>query len=191
MAKKFKKKNYYTTSEVAKILHVAVGSVINWVDDGEIKAVVTPGGHRKIPVRELITFLEKHHYDIPPELIIRKMVYLIDDEQETHDFFIHMFKNIKGFDLKGFFSGTEALLAMGQESPRIIIVDILMPDFDGLQVMRKMKETDKLKDTHIIAISGDSSKKDESLKAGANVFLQKPFNIKDFKKAISDADDEE
>ena len=40
MAKKLKKKNYYTTSEVAKILHVAVGSVINWVDDAEIKAAV-------------------------------------------------------------------------------------------------------------------------------------------------------
>ena len=41
------KKDYYTTSEVAKLLSVAVGSVINWVDDGKLEAIVTPGGHRK------------------------------------------------------------------------------------------------------------------------------------------------
>ncbi|MCK4797104.1 MAG: response regulator [Spirochaetes bacterium] len=183
--KKLKRKEYYSTSEVANILKVAVGSIINWVDNGEINAIITPGGHRKIPLKDLLSFLESHNYEIPSELIIKKLVYLIDDEQTTHDFFSHMFKNIKGFELKCFFSGTEALLAIGQTPPRIMIVDILMPDFDGIQVIKNIKESNKLKSIHIIAISGDSSKKQNSLNAGGDVFLQKPFSILEFKDAIA------
>lgn len=182
--KKIKRKEYYTTSDVASILHVAVGSVINWVDDGEINAVITPGGHRKIPFKDLIKFLESHNYEIPSELVIKKLVYLVDDEQETHDLFETMFKSIRGFDLKGFFSGTEALMAMGMEPPKVIIVDILMPDIDGVQVIKNIKGNDKLKHVHIIAISGDNSKEQEALDAGADVFLKKPFTLEEFKDAI-------
>ena len=87
--------------------------------------------------------------------------------------------------MRGFFSGTEVLLTMGQDPPKIIIVDILMPDFDGLQVIKNIKTNAKLKDVYIIAISGDMTKKEESIKAGANVFLKKPINLDEFRDAIT------
>ncbi len=183
--KTLKKKKYYTTSEVAGILNVAVGSVINWVDSDEINAVITPGGHRKIPFKDLVKFLETHNYELPIELEVEKNVYLVDDDKQTHDVFSQIFKNINGFSLKGFYSGTEVLLAMGKEPPRIIIVDILMSDFDGIKVMKNIKSNEKLKDVYIIAISGDVSKRQDSLDAGANVFLKKPISIDDIKKAIN------
>lgn len=179
-----KRKKYYTTSEVADILNVAVGSIINWVDSHEINAVVTPGGHRKIPFKDLIAFLETHNYEIPAELIVRKDVFLVDDDKKTHDLFNEMFKSIKGYNLKVFYSGTEVLLAMGKEPPKIIIVDVLMPDFDGIQVIKNIKNNSRLKNVHIIAISGDTSKKQSSLDAGANVFLAKPIILKEMKSAI-------
>lgn len=182
--KKLKKKEFYTTSDVASILHVAVGSVINWVDAGEINAVITPGGHRKIPFKELIKFLEAHNYEIPPELVVKKVVYLIDDEKVSHDLFANIFEALKGYELKSFYSGTEALVALGQDPPRIIIVDVLMPDFDGVQVIKNIKANDKLKNIHIIATSGDISKKSDALAAGANVFLPKPFTMEELQEAL-------
>jgi excisionase family DNA binding protein len=183
--KKIRRKEFYTTSEVASILHVAVGSVINWVDAGSINAFITPGGHRKIPFKDLIKFLETHNYEIPAELVIKKVVYLVDDERATHSLFTSIFENLRGYDLRSFYSGTEALVAIGQEPPKIIIVDILMPDFDGNQVIKKIKENEKLKGINIIAISGDPGKKDIAVKAGANVFLSKPFNTNDFIEALT------
>jgi len=186
---KYKRKEYYTTSEIAKILHVAVGSVINWVDANEINAIITPGGHRKIPYKELIRFLKEHNYDIPQELLAKKSVILVDDEKEIHNFFSEIFKNIEGFDLSCFTSGTEALISMGKNIPEIIIVDILMPDFDGIQVIKNIKSNENFKDVYIIAISGDAHKKDDALNAGANVFLKKPFDIEEFKSAIAKLED--
>jgi excisionase family DNA binding protein len=186
-----KRKEYYTTSEMAKILHVAVGSIINWVDDGQINAIITPGGHRKIPYKELIKFLTTHKYDIPQELLRKKLVFLVDDEDEMHSFFKQIFKNIDGFELKCFSSGTEALISMGKNQPEIMIVDILMPDIDGIQVIKNIRSNKNFNDIHIIAISAIIDKKENSLNAGANVFLKKPFDIKEFKKAIFNEDEEE
>jgi len=180
-----KKKKYYTTSEVANILHVAVGSVINWVDSKEINAVITPGGHRKIPYEDLVTFLDTHNYEFPEELSITRNVYLVDDDKQAHELFGSIFKNMKGYSLKDFYTGTEVLLAMGKEQPKIIIVDILMSDFDGIQVIKNIKVNEKLKGVHIIAISGDSSKKQESIDAGANLFLQKPISLEELQEAIT------
>ncbi len=179
-----KRKEFYTTSEVAKILHVAVGSVINWVDNKQIKAIITPGGHRKISVTDLVSFLETHNYATPSFLLDKKLVYLIDDEDYVHDFFSEVFKNIQGVELRKFFSGTEALLSMGKESPEIIVVDILMPDVDGIKVISNIRTNESLKNIQIIAISGDSSKKDISLSSGADIFIKKPIEINEFKKAF-------
>ena len=186
-----KRKEYYTTSEMAKILHVAVGSIINWVDDGQINAIITPGGHRKIPYKELIRFLTMHKYDIPQELLRKKLVFLVDDEDQMHSFFKQMFKNIDGFELKCFSSGTEALISLGKNQPEIMIVDILMPDIDGIQVIKNIRSNKNYSGIHIIAISAIVDKKENSLNAGANVFLKKPFDIKEFKKAIFNEDEEE
>ena len=178
------KKKYYTTSEVANILHAAVGSVINWVDSKEINAVITPGGHRKIPYEDLIKFLETHNYEMPDDLKGMKNIYLVDDDKNAHEVFGNMFKNMKGYNLKGFYTGTEVLLAMGKEQPKIIIVDILMSDFDGIQVIKNIKNNEKFKEVQIIAVSGDSSKKEASLEAGANLFLNKPISIEILQDAI-------
>ena len=75
---------------------------------------------------------------------------------------------------------------MGKEPPKIIIVDVLMPDFDGIEVVKNIKNNIKLKNVFIIAISGDVSKKKASLEAGANIFLAKPISLENIKKIVSE-----
>lgn len=187
-----KRKEYYTTSDMAKILHVAVGSVINWVDDGQIDAILTPGGHRKIPYKEVIRFLKSHNYEVPKDLLAKKLVYLVDDEEDIHSFFGQIFKNIEGFELNSFYSGTDALISIGKQIPEIIIVDILMPDIDGIQVIKNIRAKQAYSSIHIVAISANLEKKEDAMKAGANVFLKKPFDVNDFKDAlIKDYEEEE
>ncbi len=179
-----KRKDFYTTSEVAKILHVAVGSVINWVNNKQIKAIVTPGGHRKISNNDLLDFLKELNYVIPSFLIEKKLVYIVDDDETIHSFFREIFSHIEGFDIKVFSSGTEALLAIGKDLPEIIVVDILMPDVDGIKVIQNIRNHEQLKEMQIIAISGDTTKKTVSIESGANIFIKKPIEIDDFRKSL-------
>ena len=66
----------------------------------------------------------------------------------------------------------------------MIVVDILMPDIDGIQVIKNIRTKSELNDVHIIAISADITKRELSLQAGANLFLKKPFDMNEFKKSV-------
>ena len=50
----------YTTHEAAKILKAHCTSVINWIEQGELKAYKTPGGHRRIRKQDLDKFIKKY-----------------------------------------------------------------------------------------------------------------------------------
>ncbi|MCG8571542.1 MAG: response regulator [Spirochaetes bacterium] len=177
-------KEYYTTSDVAKILHVAVGSVINWVDDGEINAIITPGGHRKIPHKDLITFLNHHNYEIPSQLIKKRLIYIIQCETGVQHFFKDVFDNLKEFETKCFSTITDALIAIGNQTPEVIIIDANIPEIDSKFVIKSIKKNNSLEKIHIIVVSEDGTMKNQLLESGANLFLTKPLNKEVFKKAI-------
>lgn len=67
-------KNYLTTTELARLCGVSRFTIINWTKKGKIKSIETVGGHRRIPLSEVISFLEALHIDsekngVPSELL--------------------------------------------------------------------------------------------------------------------------
>lgn len=57
-------KAYFTTNDIAKICSVTRQTVINWIKMGRLKAVVTPGGHRRVMREELVSFMERNGLDL-------------------------------------------------------------------------------------------------------------------------------
>ncbi|MDD4890309.1 MAG: helix-turn-helix domain-containing protein, partial [Phycisphaerae bacterium] len=58
----------FSATEVASLIGVAVGSVLNWVRQGELKAGQTPGGHKRIRVDDLVEFLRRQGLPVPRAL---------------------------------------------------------------------------------------------------------------------------
>ena len=59
------RKRNLSTFAVASLLEVDPGSVVNWVDEGMLKAHRTPGGHRRVAREDLLAFLREHKMPIP------------------------------------------------------------------------------------------------------------------------------
>ncbi len=76
-------------------------------------------------------------------------------------------------------NGVQALLEVGKRKPDVMILDIEMPDLNGIEVCRRLKEIPETSDIFIIAITGHEQKgyEERILAAGANKFLLKPFGI--------------
>ena len=74
--------------------------------------------------------------------------------------------------------GQEALDVCQREMPDLILLDIMMPDMDGLSVCRRLKQNEDLRDIPVIFITGRSSPQEETegLDAGAVDFIGKPIN---------------
>ena len=63
-----------STSAVARMLGVAVASVSNWIDQGQLKAGRTPGGHRRVKAEDLVDFLKRQTPTATSTLNVSKSV---------------------------------------------------------------------------------------------------------------------
>ncbi len=173
-----KTKTIYTTHEVSRLLHVNPRSVINWIDQNLLPSYRTPGGHRRIRRDDLLTFLRKHQIPTPPSLMDSGNfnVLIVDDEEEITQLMKAYFERKGGFQVTTVSDGISALLEVGRARPDLLVLDIMIPGVDGVEVCRRIKAGSSAS-TIIIAISGQSELKEKILQAGADIFLTKPIDF--------------
>jgi two-component system response regulator AtoC len=118
-------------------------------------------------------------------LIKKPRILAIDDEQDMTLLYKNILKN--DYKLITASSGQEALKMINNENFDLILLDIMMPEMNGIEVLRKIKEQDPALDVIMITASKDVRPAIESLKLGAFDYLIKPFEIEDMKSTINKA----
>jgi excisionase family DNA binding protein len=173
-------KKFFTTCEAADLCGVAHTTVIRWISEGKLKAYETPGGHRRIPLAQLITFMKKFHIPMPDSLAEKPFyILVIDDEKDICNMIKSAFEEFLGtVEVRTCANGIDALVMIGKEHPSLIILDVLMPEMDGVQMCQKLKESKDTEDIKIIAMSGKklSEEQQSFLAKNSNHFVKKPFS---------------
>jgi excisionase family DNA binding protein len=172
-----KAESLYTTHEVAKLLQVHSRSVINWIEQSLLPSYRTPGGHRRIRRDDLLVFLRKHQIPTPASLVDATFsVLIVDDEDDIANMLKSYFQQQGGYEVSTASDGITALLEVGRIKPDLLVLDIMIPGVDGIEVCRRIKENSSSK-TSIIAISGVDSNENRILETGADVFMLKPVDL--------------
>ena len=170
-------KTIYTTHEVSRLLHVNPRSVINWIEQSLLPSYRTPGGHRRIQHDDLLAFLRKHQIPTPASLVEGKFsVLIVDDEEEIVGIIKAFLQRAGGYEITTATDGITALIEVGRIKPDLLILDIMIPGVDGVEVCRRIK-ADATNRTVIIAVSGDAEKEKAILQAGADAFMAKPVDL--------------
>ena len=170
-------KSIYTTHEVSRLLHVNPRSVINWIEQSLLHSYRTPGGHRRIRRDDLLAFLRKHQIPTPESLIEGTLsVLVVDDEHEIVDMVKSFLLRQGGYEVATASDGISALLEVGRVKPDLLILDIMIPGVDGMEVCRRIK-ADTTNKTIIIAVSGSAEHENDIIRAGADVFMAKPLDM--------------
>jgi excisionase family DNA binding protein len=170
-------KSIYTTHEVSRLLQVNPRSVINWIEQSLLTSYRTPGGHRRIRREDLLAFVRKHQIPTPSSLIEGKFsVLIVEDETEIADLIRKFFERQGGYQVISASDGITALIEVGRTKPDLLILDIMIPGVDGIEVCRRIK-SDATSKTIIIAISGQPETEKKILSAGADSFMAKPVDM--------------
>jgi len=90
---------------------------------------------------------------------------------------------LRGHDVAEAATGEEALARLAGDHFDAVIVDLILPQFGGLRLCRKIKES--AAPPRVIVISGDEQLRDDAREAGADAFLAKPFTKDDLAAAVS------
>jgi DNA-binding response OmpR family regulator len=104
----------------------------------------------------------------------RKTIMVVDDEPDTVTLLKRIFIN-NGFNVSGASSGKEALGKLAEVNPSIVILDLLMPEMNGMQTLAEMR---KISDVPVLVLSAVDTKEEivKMLRAGTDDYVTKPFN---------------
>jgi CheY-like chemotaxis protein len=116
----------------------------------------------------------------------RIRVLIIEDDPDVMEFLVDLLGADDRFELKTATSGFEGGMATAGFRPHLILLDIMLPDLDGRDVCRILRENPDVGDPKIIAITALSREKDvsEIISAGVDDYLGKPFRINVLLKKI-------
>lgn len=81
-------------------------------------------------------------------------------------------------------NGNEVVAAFKSSKPDIVFMDIVMPELDGLEALKQIKEYDEHAKVIMLSSTGTSAKLIQALKSGAIDFIQKPYTVEQIAKVI-------
>jgi two-component system OmpR family response regulator len=105
-------------------------------------------------------------------------VLVVDDEANIAEL-IAMALRYEGFEVRAAHTGTKAVSAAKEFRPDAVVLDIMLPDFDGLEVLRRMRATDP--DVPVVFLTARDAVEDRvaGLTAGGDDYVTKPFSLEE------------
>ena len=116
-----------------------------------------------------------------------KSILVVDDEDDTVEL-ARMVLEFEGYRVFSASNGLDAIdfLKTNTEKPDLILLDVLMPKMDGLEVCKWVKQQSNLKSTPVLLFTAKVGKKDKTAgeEAGADAYINKPFSADDLLSLI-------
>lgn len=108
---------------------------------------------------------------------MRKKRILIVEDEESLLKLETILLTVRGYEVSGASSGKDALEKLSGEAYDLILLDIMLPDIDGYEICRRIKEHPRHAATPVIMLTARKSSEDQELGAtsGADAYLTKPF----------------
>src|ERR671935_639085 len=132
--------DWLTLGQAAKYLGVAQSTIRKWSDQGRVPAFYTPGGHRRYRRSDLDRFLERGGASVPSRHGEgRRLILIVDDDPRLREF-VRVNLEMEGYAVREAASADEGLAALEQEPPDLILLDVMMPQVDGWEMLRRMQE---------------------------------------------------
>ena len=177
--------DFYSTTEAAALLDVAVRTVQLWVERGVLNAWKTPGGHRRIDAGSVHRLLdERQRVTSAAECRI-----LIVEDQPEHAEFLKMFVQAVAprASIQIARNGLAAMLCIGREPPNLVLLDLLMPQMDGFEMLRELANDRDLQRMRVVVVS---SMEDEDIRQRGGLpttvaaVLRKPIEFEALKDIL-------
>lgn len=169
---KVRNPEWLTLGQAARYLGVAQSTIRKWSDGGRLAAFYTPGGHRRFRRSDLDAFLGNAR-----GASSQQRVLIVDDDERLREY-LRVNLEMEGYAVREAGSAAEGLAALEEEPPDLILLDVLMPQMDGWDMLRRVRESHGLDTIPVVMFSGkvDEESAVAAEERGAQAFIGKPFD---------------
>lgn len=109
------------------------------------------------------------------------MIFCVEDERNIRELIVYTLES-SGFQARGLEDGKELKEALAQEKPELILLDIMLPGEDGMQLLAQVKANKETRDVPVIMVTAKGAEYDKvlGLDSGADDYITKPFGMMEF-----------
>ena len=113
-------------------------------------------------------------------VVTKKTIFVVEDEEDILDLIRHHLTK-EGFAVSTATNGMEAVKAIQRKAPDLILLDLMLPGLEGLEVCRMLKKNDKTDGIPILMVTAKDEESDvvAGLELGADDYIVKPFRMKE------------
>ena len=106
------------------------------------------------------------------------MIYIVEDDLNIQEIELFALKN-SGYQAVGFETARDFFRALGEKLPELILLDIMLPDEDGMSILRRLRQRADTQRIPVILVTAKSSELDKvkGLDGGADDYIAKPFGV--------------
>lgn len=106
------------------------------------------------------------------------MIYCVEDDLSIRELMLYTLR-ASGFEAAGFEDGEKLFAAIGENLPRLILLDIMLPGMDGIEILKRLRENPATAEIPVIMASAKGTEYDKvlGLDLGADDYLAKPFGM--------------
>jgi len=117
---------------------------------------------------------------------VRKKIVLVEDQPAVADLFEEML-SIDGYQVIKIHSSTGALAIIRSEKPDAVLLDIMMPDVSGLEVLHFMRREPGMQQIPVVIVSAKTLPADirTGMEAGATAYLTKPVDLNRLRRTVA------
>ncbi|MEW6287483.1 MAG: response regulator [Chloroflexota bacterium] len=115
----------------------------------------------------------------------QKTVFIIEDEEDAAELFAEMMR-LSGFRVVKTSRSAPAIAMMIADKPDLVLLDIMMPEVSGLDILRQMRRDPNLANIPVIVVTAKGMPTDikNGMEAGASTYLTKPVGFLELKEAV-------
>ena len=106
------------------------------------------------------------------------MIWCVEDDASIRDIEVYALRSV-GFEARGFSDGAAFWDALRAERPELVVLDVMLPGIDGMELLSRMRTSDALRDIPVIMATAKGTEYDKihGLDLGADYYLAKPFGV--------------
>lgn len=106
------------------------------------------------------------------------MIYCVEDDEGIRNMLVYTLR-VSGFEAEGFPDGAAFFQALDRQKPRLVMLDIMLPGMDGLEILRRLRAQADTADIPVILATARGTEYDKvtGLELGADDYLAKPFGM--------------
>lgn len=107
----------------------------------------------------------------------KRTILIVDDEEDVLDLLQLVFET-SGFVVRRASTGKSAVSSAWEQPPDVVLLDVMMPEMDGWQVLRTLKGDERTRNVPVVMLSARAERRDKmiGLQEGAEGYIAKPFS---------------